>query len=63
MAVIAWNEKDGEGADHNARVADCEHWLEKTHKWPDTYILDARMSVKITTSLMTLKRHKKIIGI
>ncbi|KAE8443318.1 hypothetical protein EG329_001961 [Mollisiaceae sp. DMI_Dod_QoI] len=61
MACLAWNEKDLEGVDHKAKVLECEEWLEKTQKW-EQYILDTRMSVKITTSLLTIKRHKRIMG-
>ncbi|KUJ20335.1 outer membrane protein-like protein iml2 [Mollisia scopiformis] len=61
MACLAWNEKDLEGADPKAKVVECEEWLEKTQKW-EQYILDTRMSVKITTSLLTIKRHKRIMG-
>jgi hypothetical protein len=63
MACLAWHEKDLEGMDHNAKVLDCEQWLEKTQKWPDQYVLDTRISFKITTSLITLKRHHSIRGI
>jgi len=62
MACLAWSEKDLAGADHTAKVNDCHVWLEKTQKWGEQYILDSRMSVKITTSLITVKRHKKIMG-
>jgi len=61
MACLAWHEKDLEGADHKAKVLDCEQWLEKTQKF-DQYILDTRMSMKVTTSFMTLKRHKRLMG-
>jgi len=63
MACLAWNEKDLDGVDHTAKVNDCQQWLEKVHKWGDQYILDSRMSVKITTSFITVKRHRKIMGI
>jgi hypothetical protein len=62
MAALAWSEKDLESVDQKAKVLDCERWLEKTQKWPDAYTLDTRMSFKITTSLITIKRHKKIMG-
>jgi maltooligosyltrehalose synthase len=63
MACLAWNEKDLEGNDHKAKVLDCEQWLEKAKKWGEPYVLDTRLSVKITTSLITIKRHKSIMGI
>jgi len=62
MAALAWTEKDLEGADHKIKVVECEEWLVKTQKWPEAYTLDTRMSFKITTSLITLKRHKKLMG-
>lgn len=62
MAVLAWNEKDAEGADHKGKVMECQQWLEKVQKWGDAYSLDTRMSFKIGTSLQTLKRHRKIMG-
>jgi hypothetical protein len=62
MAVLDWNEKDLEDADHKAKVLDCEQWLVKVQKWGEAYNLDARMSFKITTSLVTIKRHKKLMG-
>ncbi|KAF8867095.1 outer membrane protein-like protein iml2 [Acephala macrosclerotiorum] len=61
MACLAWFEKDLEGMDSRAKVLECQDWLEKTQKW-EQYILDTRMSVKITTSLLTVKRHKKIMA-
>jgi hypothetical protein len=63
MACLAWNEKDLEGVDHKAKVYDCEQWLDKIKNWPEEYCLDNRMSVKTSTSLVTLKRHKKIMGL
>jgi len=63
MACLAWQEKDLEGQDHHAKVLDCERWLDKTKNWPDQYVLDTRISVKISTSLLTVKRHKGIIGL
>lgn len=62
MACLAWLEKDLDGADHKAKVSECEEWLEKTQKW-EQYILDSRMSVKLTTSLLTIKRHKRVMSI
>lgn len=55
MAVISWMEKDLPGADHEARLAECEEWLTKAAKW-DSYVLDARIGMKVTTGLDTVKR-------
>jgi hypothetical protein len=62
MAALAWREKDLEGNDSKAKVLECEEWLGKTKNWGEQYVLDSRMSVKITTSLNTVKRHKRIEG-
>ncbi|KAL3420752.1 mitochondrial outer membrane protein [Phlyctema vagabunda] len=62
MACLAWNEKDLPGVDHNAKVLDCEQWLDKTQKY-EAYVLDTRMGIKITTSLATVRRHKKLHNI
>ncbi|KAK2626572.1 hypothetical protein QTJ16_003747 [Diplocarpon rosae] len=62
MAAIAWAEKDFKGVDHKEKVLDCEKWLVKTQKWPDQYVLDSRVSMKVTTSVFTIKRHKKVMG-
>lgn len=61
MAVIAWFEKDLPGSDGNAKVADCEAWLGKVAKW-ESYVLDARIGLKVTTALDTLKRYKQLSG-
>ena len=62
MACVAWHEKDVEGEDHKAKVMECESWLEKTSKW-EQYVLESRMSVKVTTSQLTVRRHKGIVGL
>lgn len=62
MAALAWNEKDLEGVHHKAKVQDCEEWLEKIHKWSESYVLETRMSFKISTSCSTIQRHKKVMG-
>jgi hypothetical protein len=62
MACLAWKEKDLEGVDHKAKFNECQQWLEKTQKWGEQYILDSRVSVKVTTSFITLKRHRMIMG-
>lgn len=62
MACLAWKEKDLDEVDHKAKLNNCQQWLEKTQKWGEQYILDSRVSVKITTSFITLKRHRIIMG-
>ena len=56
MAVIAWYEKDLEGFDKKAKIAECEEWLHKVEKW-ETYVLDTRLGVKVKTALETLKTY------
>ena len=63
IAAVAWHEKDLEGADHKAKVLECEAWLEKLQKWGEPYVLETRMSFKVGTSCATVRRHKKIMGI
>lgn len=63
MAAVAWVEKDIGEADHKAKVLECEEWLDKVKDYPDTYVMDTRVSMKVTTSLMTVKRHKGIMGL
>ncbi|KAI9738915.1 MAG: Mitochondrial outer membrane protein iml2 [Claussenomyces sp. TS43310] len=58
MAVIAWLEKDLEGQDGAAKVAQCEEWLQKVSKW-ESYVLDSRIGLKVTTAVDTVKRHKE----
>lgn len=62
MAALAWAEKDVDGADHKATVLDCQDWLAKTKKWPYEWVLDSRMSIKLSTSMLTVKRHRRIMG-
>jgi hypothetical protein len=57
MAAIAWAERDLPGVNSNAKVAECEAWTEKAAKW-ESYVLDARMGLKITTAQVTLMRRK-----
>lgn len=63
MAALAWSEKDLEGEDHAAKVEETEKWLESVRGWNESYTLDTRMSFKITTSVMTVKRHKMVMGL
>ena len=58
MAVIAWLRKDDEGVDTKAQVAECEEWLHKVSKW-ESYILDTRIGMKITTAMETLKMYRQ----
>ena len=62
MAALEWKEKDLEGIDHKAKVLECLQWAEKVQKWGEAYTLDTRMSFKIVTSIITIKRHRKIMG-
>jgi hypothetical protein len=57
MAALAWAEKDLEGADRRAKVKECEEWLTKVARW-DTYVLDARIGMKVTTGLDTITRYR-----
>ncbi|TVY18861.1 Mitochondrial outer membrane protein iml2 [Lachnellula arida] len=64
MACLAWNEKDLPSIspdEHKAKVLECEEWLKKTQNW-DQYVLDTRVSFKLTTSLLTVRRHMRIMG-
>lgn len=63
MAALAWAEKDLDGVDHKAKVADCEQWLMKVQKYPEAYLLDNRLSMKVTTSVVTVKRHKTVMAL
>jgi len=58
MAVIAWYEKDLEGMDQKTKIAECEEWLQKVSHW-DSYVLDSRIGLKITTAMDTLKQYHK----
>jgi hypothetical protein len=58
MAVLAWFEKDLPGADTKAKIAECDEWLHKVSKW-DTYVLDTRIGLKITTAVDTLKMYNR----
>ncbi|KFY14123.1 hypothetical protein V492_02834 [Pseudogymnoascus sp. VKM F-4246] len=56
MAVISWMEKDLPGSDSKAKLIECEEWLSKVAKWDTSYVLDARIGMKVTTGLDTIKR-------
>jgi hypothetical protein len=57
MAVLAWLEKDLPDYDLHAKISECDKWLQKAALW-DTYVLDTRIGVKITTAVETLKAYK-----
>jgi hypothetical protein len=58
MAVIAWFEKNLPGVDSKAKTAECEEWLGKVSKW-ETFVLDTRIGLKITTAIETIKMYKQ----
>jgi hypothetical protein len=59
MAVLAWFEKDLPGtSDPKAKMTECEEWLRKVSRW-ETYVLDTRIGLKITTALETIKMYKR----
>lgn len=62
IAAVAWFEKDLEGEDHKAKTLESEEWIEKLHKWGESYVLETRMSFKVSTSIATIKRHRKIMA-
>ncbi|KAI9894356.1 MAG: Tetratricopeptide repeat protein 39C [Vezdaea aestivalis] len=51
MAVLCWEQKD------QGRVPECREWLDKAARW-EAYDLDARIGLKITTALDTLRRYE-----
>jgi hypothetical protein len=57
MAVLAWFERNLPGSDSKAKVSECEKWLQKAARW-DTYVLDTRIGLKITTAIETLKVYR-----
>lgn len=56
-AVLCWREKDINVEEHDAKILECEAFLEKCAKW-DAYTMDARIGVKVSTALDTIKRYK-----
>lgn len=78
LACCSWREKDlPPGGDSTSgekmsekklleyrreKLMDCEEKLLKLHSWPQTYVFETRMSFKISTSLLTVKRHKGLMG-
>jgi hypothetical protein len=65
IACLSWAEKDLPCTTpeiHKAKVLSCEQELQKTQKF-DQYVLDGRLSIKVTTSLVTVRRYKGILNI
>ncbi|MCJ1434000.1 Tetratricopeptide repeat protein 39C [Xylographa pallens] len=56
-----WMERDGSDRDRE-RVKEAEEWIQKAGSW-EKYELDARIGLKITTGLETLKGWKKENGV
>ena len=70
MAVVAWAESDrpppppsGDDAPaattnpkayRKEKLDECQSWLEKVFKW-ETFVLDARLGIRVQTGLETLK--------
>ncbi|KAF2088913.1 hypothetical protein K490DRAFT_38273 [Saccharata proteae CBS 121410] len=59
MAANLWMEREGRGVevrgDDEKRLRECSVWLEKVARW-ESYDLDARIGLKVTTARDTLKR-------
>ncbi|KAI9698956.1 MAG: Mitochondrial outer membrane protein iml2 [Candelina mexicana] len=55
MAANFWMERDG-GKDDADRIRSCGEWLDKVAKW-ESYELDARIGLKVTTAQDTLKKY------
>ena len=54
LAVNHWQEQDKPGVDRMEALRQCGVWIEKVAAW-DSYDLDARFGIKITTARATLK--------
>ncbi|MCJ1284747.1 hypothetical protein MMC26_004083 [Xylographa opegraphella] len=61
MGANLWMERDGSEKDKE-RVKEAEEWIQKAGSW-EKYELDARIGLKITTGLETLKGWKKENGV
>jgi hypothetical protein len=62
MGANLWAERDksNEGCENNRRlVREATEWLEKAGKW-ESYELDARIGLKVTTGLDTMKKWKSV---
>jgi hypothetical protein len=62
MAVLAWVEKDVDPAVRETKVVECEDWLHKVSRW-ESYVLDTRIGIKVTTAVDTLRMYKKERGL
>jgi hypothetical protein len=62
MATLDWLEKDLDGVNSKAKVLESEQWLMKMKNWGEPYLLETRMSFKISSSLNTIKRYRRIMG-
>lgn len=59
MGVICWMRRKASGMDQERTwVKECEAWIETAAKW-ESYELDARIGIKITTAQDTLKKWKE----
>ncbi len=54
MSANCWMSRDG-GEGDGERVRECAEWLEKVARW-ESFGLDARIGLKVTTGLETVKR-------
>lgn len=69
LAVIAWTEccnpPDGTSQEisewRRAKAAQCQEYLEKVKSW-ESYVLDARVGMRVQSGLETLKWLKKKMG-
>ncbi|MCJ1400166.1 hypothetical protein MMC11_003370 [Xylographa trunciseda] len=61
MGANLWMERDGSDRD-TERVKEAEEWIQKAGSW-EKYELDARIGLKITTGLETLRAWKKENGV
>lgn len=55
MGAVCWMQRDG-GAGDAERVRECGEWLEKVARW-ESFGLDARIGLKVTMGLDTLKKY------
>ncbi|KAI9674775.1 MAG: Mitochondrial outer membrane protein iml2 [Caeruleum heppii] len=63
MAVICWMERgemgeaEKKGSREEELVKECAEWLDRAAKW-ESYELDARIGLKVTSAQDTLKKHR-----
>ncbi len=55
MSANCWMARDGSLEGDREKVRECEMWLEKVARW-ESYGLDARIGLKVTTGLETVRR-------